>query len=376
MEKILIAFSGGPDSVYLYYYLKNKGYKLGICYVNHNLRSDIENDIAFVKEFSKLEKVPYYIESMNLDKFSENFAREKRYELLEKCRLENSYDLIATGHNKNDNVETILFRLIRGTGINGLKGIPQKRGKIIRPILYISKEEILRYLKDNNIKYLIDYTNNTNDYSRNLIRNKILPLMKEVNQNYLENISRFIELINEENDLKEYIKEELSKYGIKYNKNKIDEIYSISKTNGASIKLNEKYIWYKTYNFYGIKENIKIEKKEKDLKLNEKIEFNGYNIIFSENSILKNQLEKKAYKIYNVGDINCVKIRTRENGDKLDNIKLKKILTDNKIDKFEKDLLPIILYNGNIIILADIKQSKKLITKFENSNFIAIKKGE
>lgn len=375
MKKILIAFSGGPDSVYLYYYLKKQGFTVGICYVNHNLRYDVAKDIDFVEKFARNENIPYFIENMELSNFSENLAREKRYELLEKCRSENNYDLIATGHNKNDNVETIIFRLIRGTGIDGLKGIPRKRLNIIRPILDISKEEILKYLGDNKIEYLIDYTNNTDDYSRNLIRNKILPLMKEINENYLENISRFIEILNEDSKIKENIKEELNKYKISYNKNKIDEIYSIRNTNGASIKLNDEYIWYKTYNFFGIKKIEKIDKKEIILNLNEKIVFNTYNIVFSDDEELKKELEKKAYKLYNVRNITSIKIRTRINGDRLDNIKLKKIFTDKKIDKFEKEILPIILNGDTIIILADIKHSKKL-NNLKTSKFIAIKKGE
>lgn len=378
MKKILIAFSGGPDSVYLYYYLKKKGYNLAICYVNHNVRKDVQNDIKFVENFAEKENIPFVIESIKLKNFNEDIARKKRYEILEKNLKKLNYDVIATGHNKNDNVETLIFRLIRGTGIDGLKGIPKKRGNIIRPILHISKQEILKYLKENNIDYLVDYTNNTLDYSRNIIRHKILPTMKEINENYLDNISRFIELINENNNLKIFIKEELVKYGIKYSKNKIDEIYNIKDKNGASIKLNEKYIWYKGYNFFGIKKINKIEKTEKEivLKLGENLIFNSYQIIYTDNLILQNELEKKGYKLYNVGVANNIKIRSRRNGDRLDNTKLKKILTDKKIDALEKDLLPIILVEDKIVMVADIKYSKMINKTLIGSRYIAIKKGE
>ena len=90
---------------------------------------------------------------------------------------------------------------------------------------------------------------------------------------------------------------------------------------------------------------------------------------------VKNELEKKGYKLYNVGDIVSIKIRTRMNGDRIDNIKLKKILTDRKIDKFQRNILPVILHNNNIIILADIKKSKKL-DNLKTSRYVAIKKGE
>ncbi|MDK9582098.1 ATP-binding protein [Sneathia vaginalis] len=86
-----------------------------------------------MKEFSDREKVPYYIMNLNLEKFNENSAREKRYEALEKCRIENGYTYIATGHNMNDNVETVIFRLLRGTGLDGLKGIPKKEAILYDP---------------------------------------------------------------------------------------------------------------------------------------------------------------------------------------------------------------------------------------------------
>lgn len=377
MSKILIAFSTGPDSVYLYHYLKRENNELGLCYVNHNLRNDVDKDIEFVKEFSDREKVPYYIMDLNLEKFNENSAREKRYEALEKCRIENGYTYIATGHNKNDNVETVIFRLLRGTGLDGLKGIPKKRGHIIRPILGISKEEILEYLKVNNISYRIDYTNLTNDYSRNIIRNKMMPIMKEINEGYLDNISRFITLLNEDNEVKRYIKKTLDDKNIKYSKNKIDEIYDIRDKNGAIICLDKEYIWYKSYNFYGIKKRETKKSFRYILKLNEDININGYSIYFSNFSDKKNQLEKMGYKIYNILNVDLLEIRNRKDGDYIDNIKLKKLFIDKKIDKYTRDLLPLVLANDEIILVADIRHSKKISgIATKDQNYIAIKKGE
>lgn len=202
------------------------------------------------------------IKELNLKKFNENDAREKRYELLEDARRQADCKYIATGHNKNDNVETILFRLIRGTGLEGLKGIKPIRDNIIRPILNISKEDILDYLEKNNHKYLIDYTNFENNYSRNIIRNEIFPIMKRINSDFIDNIANFIQILNEENKLSEYIINELKKYNIKYNKNKITQIINIKNSVGKKIKLDERYVWYSSYNYYGIIEN-EIKKKKK-----------------------------------------------------------------------------------------------------------------
>ena len=144
-DKILIAFSGGPDSMFLYYVLKTlqKEYKLEISliYINHNLRDDVDNDIKIVTNFAKENGVKLYVKKIDVKKYTKDnkksvelAARELRYEMINKTLMEIGYNKIATGHNLDDNVETLVFRLIRGTSIKGLKGIPIKRGNIIRPI--------------------------------------------------------------------------------------------------------------------------------------------------------------------------------------------------------------------------------------------------
>ena len=181
-DKILIAFSGGPDSVFLFYllnYLKSEyNLELALMYVNHNLRSDVDNDLNFVKDFSKKNDVKLYIESVDVNSHSKKMkksielaARELRYEALEKVFQKEGFTKIATGHNLDDNVETFIFRLLRGTSVTGLKSIPKTRENIIRPILDFEKSEILSFLKNKNYKYIIDYTNNQR--INNLPHNKL-----------------------------------------------------------------------------------------------------------------------------------------------------------------------------------------------------------
>lgn len=377
MSKILIAFSGGPDSVFLYHHLKKENkHKLALCYVNHNLRVDVDNDIKFVRKFSLDNNVEIFIKSIKIDKFSEKEARDKRYEILEKIRKENNFEYIATGHNKNDNVETILFRLIRGTGLDGLKGIPEKRDNIIRPILNFKKEDILEYLNNNKIEFLKDYTNDENKYSRNKIRNQIFPIMKEINPKFIDNISRLIYQINEENLEYDNIKNVLLKYNIKYNSSKLKEIYHIKNKIGKRIKLDDKYEWICTYNYYGIR---KIELQDSnfnyELNLNQKISIYGYEINFIDYKTLKNYLEKKEYKIYNIGKLEKIKVRSRQNGDRINSTKIKKILIDLKIDKLIRDKLPILESNKGILSIADLKFSKFLTKEYkEGFSYIAIKK--
>ena len=141
-DKILIAFSGGPDSIFLYNFLKFLKSRIlieiSLVYVNHNLRIDVENDLKFVKKFAAKNNVDCYIQSVDVKKYSkenkksvELAARELRYEAIEKVRKKIGYNKIATGHNMDDNVETFVFRILRGTSITGLKGIPEVREKLV-----------------------------------------------------------------------------------------------------------------------------------------------------------------------------------------------------------------------------------------------------
>lgn len=380
MSKILIAFSAGPDSVYLYHKLKKQGHSLAICYINHNLRTDVNLDIDFVKDFSKRENVKYFIESIKLSNFSENKAREKRYEILEKVRKENGFEYIATGHNKNDNVETLIFRIIRGTGLDGLKGIPKKRGKIIRPILDEKKEDILNYLNKNNIKYRIDYTNLENDYSRNKIRNQIFPIMKEINENFLDNIERLINNLNDKNLIKkEEIAKKLKKYNISVSSNKIDKILKIENKCGKSVNLNDKYVWYSTYGFFDVLEKEKLDAKDFEFKLElgKIISINGYDIALVSFDGISCYLEKKEYNVYNIGNIVELTIRNRKNGDFLDKKKVKDYLIKLKVDGIRKNTIPIIDSKNGILAIGDLKYSKKLSKLIDvKSNYLAIKRSQ
>ena len=206
-DKILIAFSGGPDSVFLYYilkYLQNDfNLEISLLYVNHNLREDVEKDLNFVKSFSEENEVSLYIESVNVKENSkinkksiELSARELRYKKLSEVYNKIKYNKIATGHNLDDNVETLIFRLLRGTSIKGLKSIPQKRNEIIRPILNYEKKEILSFLNKNSQNYITDYTNEENGYTRNYIRNKLFPMFSEINPSFRKKVNELIIEIN------------------------------------------------------------------------------------------------------------------------------------------------------------------------------------
>ena len=409
-EKILIAFSGGPDSVFLYnllfflreYYL----IEISLIYVNHNLRKDVKNDLNFVEEFSKENNVPLYIKSVDVRKYAaenkksiELAARELRYEAIEKVLQNLNYDKIATGHNLDDNIETFIFRLLRGTSLKGLKGIPSERKNIIRPILQFEKKEILNYLQENKKSYIIDYTNSENDYTRNYIRNEIFPMFVNINPTFRNKVNGLIQEINNKESLKTYISEEkntkekfvqyLEKYDVELSRKKIDQIYETLYNENGDMNMNGSKEFYlgngkilrKKYDKLEVimEEKKEVDEERVEIKQNIPIKWYDYNIILTDNI-----LNTKSMEDFKEGNVTFLKftekcedenyklfVRKRIEGDTilLNNLghrKLKKILIDQKIPKWERDKIPVfeMEYKKNnrnisrIIGIGDIKFSK------------------
>ncbi len=189
-DKVLVALSGGPDSVFLLYFLNNykKKYKIDLCAVhfNHKLRGKESNlDEKFVERLCSSLNIPLVVGKLNVKTFAasnklsiEEAARKLRYLKMETLAGDLNCTKIATAHNLSDNTETILINLFSGTGGTGLSGIPIRRGKIVRPVLCVAKTEIMDYLDSKKIKYRIDSSNRSDVYKRNFIRNRVLPLIR------------------------------------------------------------------------------------------------------------------------------------------------------------------------------------------------------
>ena len=189
-DRVLLALSGGSDSVCLLYVLNELkgviGFELFACHLNHSIRNEADGDEEFVKKlceglgiecFTKKVDIPHLAKE---NKISEELCgREERYKFFDELLTLNNLNLIATAHNRNDVAETVLMHLIRGAGIDGLTGIKYKRDNIIRPLLDAKKEEIEKYCQDNNIEFRIDKTNNDTVYTRNRIRHELLPVICE-----------------------------------------------------------------------------------------------------------------------------------------------------------------------------------------------------
>jgi tRNA(Ile)-lysidine synthase len=190
-EKILVGFSGGPDSVFLLHLLNKYSGRLKIkvsaVHINHSLRGkEAGEDEKFCREFCLDRKINFVSVKKNVKAYSgrhgfslEEGGRILRYKEYEKTLKQNKLDKIATAHNANDNTETVLLNLIKGTGLDGISGIPIVRDNVIRPVLCFTKEEILSYLERNKILFRTDRSNEESNYERNYLRNRVLPLIKE-----------------------------------------------------------------------------------------------------------------------------------------------------------------------------------------------------
>ena len=195
-DKVLVALSGGADSVALLRVLLSLGYICECAHCNFHLRGlESDRDESFVRQLCEEHSIPLHVTHFDTSAYAkehhlsiEMAARELRYEWFEHIRKEIEASVIAVAHHRDDSVETFLLNLMRGAGINGLKGIPVKNGYIVRPLLSVSRDVILDYLQAINQGYVTDSTNLEDEYMRNKIRLNILPLMKEVNPSVMETI--------------------------------------------------------------------------------------------------------------------------------------------------------------------------------------------
>ncbi|MBI1938407.1 MAG: tRNA lysidine(34) synthetase TilS [Ignavibacteriales bacterium] len=190
-DKILVALSGGPDSVFVLHFFFKYRRKFGISlfavHFNHQLRGkESDADELFCEKVCEVLSIPFYSCSLDVKNFAkanklsiEEAARNLRYKNLDELARDFDCTKIVTAHNQNDNTETVLLNILSGTGISGFSGIPVKRGNIIRPLLSVTKEEILEYLKKNRIPFRIDSSNLSDDFKRNYLRNQIIPKLKE-----------------------------------------------------------------------------------------------------------------------------------------------------------------------------------------------------
>ncbi|MBO4370949.1 MAG: tRNA lysidine(34) synthetase TilS [Paludibacteraceae bacterium] len=189
---IIVGVSGGADSICLLNILKALGYDCIAAHCNFELRGDeSDRDEHFVQAFCQQTSIPLHCRHFDTKQYAarhklsiEMAARELRYRWFEELRQKTNAQAIAVAHHQDDSIETCLLNLLRGTGIQGMTGIHPKNGHLVRPLLALSRTDIEQYLTDNGLQYITDSTNLQNDYTRNKIRNRLIPLMEEINPQF------------------------------------------------------------------------------------------------------------------------------------------------------------------------------------------------
>lgn len=207
-DYVLVGLSGGADSMTLLYSLKELGYKVCAAHINHGLRGEFSDaDEHFSAEVCaslnielKILRTDITAESQRTSEGLEECGRRIRYDFFEKSANELGADKIATAHNSDDNSESIIMNLCRGTGLNGLCGISPVWGRVIRPLLSCSRKEIEEYCEKNQIRYCIDDTNYDIKYTRNFIRHEIIPRLMEINQSLSVSFERMTDSLRTDED--------------------------------------------------------------------------------------------------------------------------------------------------------------------------------
>ena len=414
-DSVLVALSGGADSVCMLDLLVNLKEELNIkvaaAHLNHMIRgAEADRDEAYAAELCTKLSVPFFAERVNVPEISEKYGiseelagRNARYDFLKKICKEKGYNKIATAHNRNDRAETLLMRVIRGTGIDGLGGIKYNRGDgVIRPILDIERCDIEKYCRDNDLHFCNDSTNSDSDYTRNRIRNELIPFIEDkfnpsivdslcaLSDNSTEDAEfingyakRLYDRINNPMPKRKPVLLDIESLKIIQDsiKNRIirlaakdamGENYSLErvhvetiidlteKTTGAKAELPKglivsvKYGWLE---FSKAGEDIKTQDFCYEIEIGNKIsncEFDlDFNVLENDFNIYKNQMILDYDMIENKNLL----VRNRRRGDRMvffkdgKTKKIKKYLIDKKIPQSERDRIPLLCADDEIIAI-------------------------
>jgi len=414
-DKLLVGVSGGPDSVALLSVLETlkakRNFTIAVAHFNHALRPEADQDEKFVQNLAKQYSLKFYSDKKDVlayakkNKFSlEEAARICRYNFFDAILKEESYHKLVLAHNSDDQIETFLMRIFAGTGLKGLEGILDIRNFIIRPFLSIPKVEILDFLKKRNLDFKIDKSNLNTRFPRNLIRQKIVPLIRKEYKNFDNNILRLVAIIKEENSFFDDIIQKFIDKSVDVDLNRVVICWPDLQELHPAVQSRVLHALLGNPSFYKIKtiqDFLKSEKKINKILLQEE-EFivlkEGNNLIFTKkidsvpeffyelsgttgelflreiNCFVKwNVVHKK-----NIADIREQKkmyldydriaapliIRNRREGDVVGDKKLKSLMINKKIPRWMRSDVPLFLYENKIISIFFN------IAKKENFNYI------
>lgn len=404
-DHVLLAVSGGKDSVLMTQLFKLAGFNFSIAHCNFNLRAnEAQRDEAFVKLLADDMSVPFHVVHFDTKAFAvqnristQMAARQLRYEWFDALREQYHYQYVAVAHHQNDAIETVLLNLVRGTGISGMHGILPKRGRLIRPLLFLSRQEIDDIVASHNFSFVEDSSNQSSKYARNKIRLNVIPYLREINprleETFAENIHRFAEtevlvqsvvaekrnqlFIQERGDIVIDIKElaalqpqkllffELLK-PLNFTSSVVDEVLSsLDKQSGTSFYSNTHRL---TVDRNRLVISPLVERKQElyylhgegSLKLGEE----RISLTLSEN------LNFKAYKKVAYVDANLLIfpliVRYRQPGDRFKPLgmkslkKLSDFFVDEKVPVPQKDKVPLLINgNGDLLWVAGMRQDER-----------------
>lgn len=405
-DRILVGFSGGPDSVFLLEILKllrdEFKIEIALAHINHLLRGqESDEDEKFCLDLADKYGIPCFIKRADIKKYAadhgigdEESGRIIRYEFFHETAKKWGSDRVALAHNKDDQIETFLFRMMRGTSLEGLEGIPFKRDIFIRPVSEIYKDEILRYLHLNKIDYRIDSSNLENVYTRNSIRLDLIPQIEnKYNANFKEKIYSLMEEIKEVNkllkiNLSDYLEDEkldlnkleklqeyqkrkvineyLKAYKVEITREKLENIMAIIVKGGSkSLNLGKNIQLKKEYDKISVNSKetcLKNEVTEKFLKIPGEIKFGKYKIKAFKD-INRNFGKNEFCTTLEVGQE--LLVRNRRSGDRMQptgmnfSKKIKDIFINEKIPKEQRESIPIVVLGDEIVWISNVRGSEK-----------------
>lgn len=410
-DYVVIGLSGGPDSMVLLnlliQYKHEIGFNIVCAHVHHNVRKESDDEADFVKNYCENNNLIFEMTKFNYeDKFSESLAHKMRYEYFNKIIIKYNAKYLFTAHHGDDLIETILMKIVRGASLSGYLGfdsiIENDNYTTIRPLVFVTKNEILDYAKDINIPYVLDKSNEDESYTRNRYRKYILPRLKEEDENVH---LKFLEFSNTLKEYQDYVLSESEKeYNLIINNQTID--ITLLKKNKNLIIKNILYKWL--YNIYkdninlinkkhidGLMKMIDSDKPNMELNLPNLRIVKQYNKLSIDKNVIKQEYEYIINKeihlpngkrilmvdssedtsnnaIYlNSNDIKLpLYVRSIKNGDKMTiknmggHKKIKDILINEKINIEDRINCPVVVdSDGEIIWLPGIKKSS-----FDNKN--------
>lgn len=307
-DKLVIGVSGGPDSMALLHILLTLQEKeqipsctLLVAHVNHMLRKEADEETAYVEEFCRLHQIPCFVKRAKVEELAkkakmgtEEMGRNIRYQFFEEVRQKEKAQKIVTAHHANDNAETVLMNIIRGSGTAGLKGIEpirknEKNVVFVRPLLNCTKEEIYEYCEEKKLQPKIDKSNQENVYNRNKVRNILIPFLeKEWNPNIVATLNRLSELARQEN---QYLERQTQKAyeDMVLEEGKDSIVLSLKKWNGQDFVIKSRVIRYTINRLLGTTKDIEKIHIEDIIKLCENNVGNKYLIPNKKVKVLVNK---------------------------------------------------------------------------------------